>query len=345
MEINDKESSLPIGSNQHYVPRFLLKNFSENKVVYRYDKKTGRIEQKSIRSVCSQDDFYNLPLEKLCDNQSKIKNAVQKIIKDIPKDAHFTCDKAITEIETKTGEIVKKVLAYKNLTVLNDKEKFMLCLFTSLQMLRTSHHRNDIKTMMEAMAKKVKEFYDEGIGGSGSYEDWQEENIGRNFDISAKFMNIRKLGEEATNCAKILFLSKNMFLIDVLDEDLYISDCPVVFNNQNDFRPWGNIGLLVRGIEIYLPLSSHIILAYHCKSLLPPFKLLARCTEDFYKRCEAVENGGCIYERDEEHFFNYLQVCYSDRYLVAKHNNFDYAENLIRQDSRFRECTAKLVVR
>lgn len=339
------EIKVVAGPNQHYVPRFLLKNFSEKKQVYRFDKRTGRVEHKSIRSVCSQDHFYNLTLTEVFENQPKIKQAVQKTIKDIPKDAYFTCDKAITEVETKTGEIVKKVLAYKNLTVLNDKEKFMLCLFTSLQMLRTSHHRNDIKTMMEAMAKKVKEFYDAGIGGSGSYEDWQEKNIGRSFDISAKFMNITKLGEEATNCAKILFLSKNMFLIDVLDENLYISDCPVVFNNQNDFRPWGNIGLLVRGIEIYLPLSSHIILAYHCKSLLPPFKLLVGCTEDFYKRCEAVENGGCIYERDEQHLFNYLQVCYSDRYLVAKHNNFDYAESLIKQDPRFRECISKLEVK
>ncbi len=333
-----------MSSNQHYVPRFLLKNFSKNKIVYRYDKKTGRVEQKNIKSVCSQDDFYNLSLEKICENQPKTKEELQASIGEIPKDVILSCDKAITEVETRTGEIVKKVLSHKSLAVLTDKEKFMLCLFTSLQMLRTSHQRNDIKTITKTMANKIKEFYDAGAMKSGSYEKWQEDNIGKDFDIFAKLMNITKLGEFAIEDAKILFLTKNMFLIDVLEDDLYISDCPVVLDNKNDYKPYGNIGLLVPGIEIYLPLSPRVILAYHCKTLLPPYNILTNQSKLFYDRYKAMENGGCIYQKDEGHFFNYLQLSFSDRYLVAKHDCFAYAKNIIKEHPEFKNCIAKLKV-
>lgn len=188
----------------------------------------------------------------------------------MPKDTYLSCDKAITEIETKTGEIVKKILLNKNVTVLSDKERFMLCVFISLQMLRTSHFRNDLKIIMEAIAIKVKQFYDAGLQSNVPYKDWLEYNIGKNFDIAAKFMSLKNLGEETITFANILFSTKNIFLIDTIDDNLYISDALVVLHNKKTYGPYGNIGILVPGIEIYMPLSSHMILACHCKTLIPP---------------------------------------------------------------------------
>lgn len=331
-----------MGSNQHYVPRFLLKNFSEHKLVYRYDKKTGRVEQKNIRSVCSQDDFYNLSLENLCENFPQIKNELQKIFKDMPKDVYLSWDKAITEIETKTGEIVKKILLNKNVTVLSDKERFMLCVFISLQMLRTSHFRNDLKTIMESTANKVKQFYDAGLQSTVSYKDWVEDNIGKNFDISAKFMSLKNLEEETITFANILFYTKNIFLIDTIDDNLYISDTPVVLHNKKTYGHYGNIGILVPGIEIYMPLSSHIILSYHCKTLIPPYNTMSSSPDYLYEIYKTMETGGCLYQKGITDFFNYLQLCFSNKYLIAKHDCFDYAKNIIKENPQFTECTAKL---
>nr|QWP89203.1 hypothetical protein IHCLGBEB_00006 [Escherichia coli] len=46
-----------------------------------------------------------------------------------------------------------------------------------------------------------------------------------------------------------------------------IGDNPVVLKNSNDFGPYGNLGLAVRGIQIYLPLSSTLMLAMYCPSI------------------------------------------------------------------------------
>ncbi len=335
-----------MSSNQHYVPQFLLKNFSENKMVYRFDKKTGRIEQRNIKSVCSQDDFYNLSLGQLCRNQPKIKeilkNAPKCITEDTFNDIFLSCDSVITKIETITGEIVKKVLQHKCISVLNDEERVILCLFTAVQMLRTTHHRNNIKTIIKSAADKVKEFYENYANIKGTYNDWLEDNIGKNFDLCAKLMSITQLGELAWTQAKILFFTKNMFLIDTLDDNLYISDAPVVLDNKKDYGAYGNIGTLVPGIEIYLPVSSRIILAYHCKSLLPPYNVLANCSSYEYEEFEAMSTGGCIYRNDEVDFFNHLQLCYSDKYLIAKHDCFDYVKDMIRKYPQYINCTAKL---
>jgi hypothetical protein len=40
----------------------------------------------------------------------------------------------------------------------------------------------------------------------------------------------------------------------------------VVLQNNNDFAPYGNLGLAVRGIE-HLPLSSTLMLALYCPSI------------------------------------------------------------------------------
>jgi len=40
----------------------------------------------------------------------------------------------------------------------------------------------------------------------------------------------------------------------------YLGDNPVLaLNNTRDFGPYGNIGLAVPGIEIYLPLTSDLL--------------------------------------------------------------------------------------
>jgi hypothetical protein len=49
-------------------------------------------------------------------------------------------------------------------------------------------------------------------------------------------------------------------------DDVYISDNPVVMHNPRTFGPYGNIGIAVPGIEIYFPLSPEVVLAYFCPS-------------------------------------------------------------------------------
>lgn len=62
---------------------------------------------------------------------------------------------------------------------------------------------------------------------------------------------------------------KDMLLARPAENDsFYIGDNPVVLSNRLDFGPYGNIGLGVKGIEIYLPLSSNLLLCAFCPSIL-----------------------------------------------------------------------------
>ena len=63
-------------------------------------------------------------------------------------------------------------------------------------------------------------------------------------------------------------LSKAWYLLETRPEHpFYVSDNPVVLENRNDFGVYGNIGLAVPGIQIYLPLSSTLMLAMYCPSI------------------------------------------------------------------------------
>jgi Protein of unknown function (DUF4238) len=46
-----------------------------------------------------------------------------------------------------------------------------------------------------------------------------------------------------------------------------LSDHPVVLNNHVDHGPYGNIGLAVEGIEIYMPLASDLMLCAFCPTI------------------------------------------------------------------------------
>lgn len=63
-------------------------------------------------------------------------------------------------------------------------------------------------------------------------------------------------------------LSKEWYLLETKPEHpFFVSDNPVVMENSNDLGPYGNIGLVVLGIQIYLPLSSMLMLAMYCPSI------------------------------------------------------------------------------
>jgi Short chain fatty acids transporter len=63
-------------------------------------------------------------------------------------------------------------------------------------------------------------------------------------------------------------LNKDWYPLETKPEHpLYVSDNPVVPENRTEFGPYGNIGLTVFGIQMYLPLSSTLMLAMYCPSI------------------------------------------------------------------------------
>lgn len=338
---------------QHYVPQFLLKNFSNNKKVMVFDKKTERIEQKSIRSVCSRDYFYDITLDDLLENEPILKDALSKhlyknSIEDtemLIKKCFFSCDESITQIEAKSGEIIKKILNHETLCVLSEEERSTLCSFVAVQILRTEADQ----IYMREITDKIKEISHEIVIRQGKTEEefseWANKEFGKDITLKMKFLALVNLQQNSFEQACVLSQKKIFLIKNLTNRPFYISDNPVVRWNNNHFGIIGNLGLLCRGIEIYLSLSDKITLAFHCPSLVPPINVFASMDTPEYRKYEAMEYGDCLAGMPENvRFLNHLQVGFSNRYIISSEPCFELAQEMIKNDPKYKGYYYKPII-
>lgn len=154
---------------------------------------------------------------------------------------------------------------------------------------------------------------------------------------------------DATKDFAPLYEDKDWLLIATTNAmPFMVSDNPIAFQNSyGRIGPYGNIGLAVRGIEIYCPLSptrgiamwcrsligeirnvtAAVLRPEHCKPLAPLAKALI----------EAVDGGKALpYVPDNVMNFNSLQIAHAERYVFSKDGNFDLAREMISKDQSLR---------
>lgn len=106
----------------------------------------------------------------------------------------------------------------------------------------------------------------------------------------------------------------------------WTSDHPVNSFNPVGAKPYGNPGLLCKGIEIHFPLSPKIVLSF-CDPTT--YELLP-------SRYEIKDIQSVIFE-------NWLQVAHSTRYLFSNINDFTLAERILRDNPSLREIDRKRI--
>lgn len=215
---------------QHYVPKMLLKNFSfgKKRKVWVYDKQLGVEYETNIKNVAAERGFYNL---------------------DGP-DGLFSMEPTFQRLESHCSRIVKALIASESLASIDETDRAAMAVFAAVQTLRTVHIRQSLLEM-EARLQ-------EWLGSAGASLDQIE--------------NYTPLGEEGARLVSLQLISDaREFVPHFLDKDwvllrgsranpFYISDNPVALQNMRDSGPRGNLGLGVPGIEIYLPLSSTLLI-------------------------------------------------------------------------------------
>ena len=219
-----------IAKIQHYVPQFLLKQFANGKKpqVWVFDKTTGKIFKTHVKNVASENGFYNFRF----------------------KGNELTIEPSLSDIETHASKIIKDVVRKKSISDLSDDDRLFLSHFFSLQFVRTKQHRQSFRDLSETLGDTLKK-RGEDISQIKDYVEVDDKTL--------KLHGIRsvlKSGEYAP-----YFLNKSWVLFKTTkSHPLYISDNPVTLQNMIDHGPYGNIGLAVRGIEIYFPLSKTLAL-------------------------------------------------------------------------------------
>ena len=229
--------------NQHYVPRFILRNFlfdREKEQVAVYDKHDDRIFQTSIKNIMAEREFHDFSFEEFI----------------------VSFESVISRIEDAVLPVYNKVVAERRLTN-TPEEKALLAFLIAFQFVRTKSHRDLAKGLEEDLAKHL-----ESMGQSiENIEGWKPST-----ENDEKQGHLRDIRKNVGEFAKMIALKDFLLSKPSEGRSFYLGDTPVCLSNQRDFGPYGNIGLMVPGIEIYLPLASDLMLCAWCPTVLAGFR-------------------------------------------------------------------------
>ena len=217
--------------NQHYVPQFLLKNFSSrgNKFIWAFDKNEkyrlrNQIKERPIKKVASENFFYD-----------QFENN---------KTGSYEYD--LQRAEDLTAPIIDKIKKTKNILDLSEEERKTLSFFITLQSLRTKGQLLRTETSMKTLSKQLNDKANIEIPS---------------FDFKSTWFWML---EESISFYDILM--KKVWMLCESDNSFLISDNPVTLINTTDkSENRGTLGLDSYGIEIYLPLSPSLTLCLFCE--------------------------------------------------------------------------------
>ena len=231
------------GEQQHYVPRFLLQNFTHGKKprVFVYDKSNDKCFHTSIKNIAAENGFYDLQVE----------------------DVVLTMEQGLAHLEANASGIIKKLIKDRNIKSLSEDEVAITALFLAVQFVRTKEHRLKFEHLGKQLVQKLRDM--------GASEENIKELTGSSGSVPEdKLFGLRSLIEAKEFVPH--FLNKAWVLLETtLRNPFFISDNPIGLHNDMDHGPYGNLGLAVKGIQIYLPISSTLCLNLLCPTIAEKF--------------------------------------------------------------------------
>jgi Protein of unknown function (DUF4238) len=132
------------------------------------------------------------------------------------------------------------------------------------------------------------------------------------------------------------FANKVCLLLETrMSDPFFVSDNPIALHNQNDFGPYGNLGLAVPGIEIYFPITPTLTLTFFEPSILERLDTLSRHGEELIR---AAQTGGRAHCANENvMFLNSLQVINASRFVMSVTKNFALATRMLEEKPHLRQ--------
>lgn len=320
---------------QHYVPRFILRRFrtAAQDAVHVYDKHAGRGFVASTGKVGAEKGLYDFEFD----------------------GEGLTLESGLAEIEGRAAQQLDQILKDGHLHPANALERSELAQFFAVQLVRTPAHREmwrEFEARMEAHLRR-----------EGMREDFFAIDPRLGSRENADHALIVETVMNAPEHFAPALIAKDWLLMRTDSACSYtIGDHPLVMHNVRDHGLRGNLGLNVRGIEIYFPLSPRLMLGMMCESHRRDFESGLRHMSRENRRDPRLQKGLSI-ARDFIHavrsgqpasmdpqnveFLNSLQVARAERFLFSCEGNFSLAERMIaanphlRRGRRIEEATGK----
>lgn len=211
--------------NQHYVPQFYLRNFSNNaKSINFINLSSGKIIiGDSIKNQCSEDYFYG---------------------KTIP------IEKAFGEIETYSGALLKKIINENYIPSSKKQDHSILQLFVVTLHSRTKYKVEEQNEIANKMGKSFLELHPD-----------VDKKLLDKVDIKLDFPLHYPILTSLTRYHLAQDLSIHLFTNNTRN-NFITSDHPVIYYNKwvENIKDYGAVGLTSKGLLIFLPLSPQKLL-------------------------------------------------------------------------------------
>jgi hypothetical protein len=328
--------------NQHYVPKMLLRSFSFSKgkgeYLHAYDKHLERTFTPELKNIAAERGFYDLKSEDL---------------------EGVSLEPVFTSLEGFTAKAFAKLVAARNLAVLDSQDKTWIGIFAATQHLRTKNFRRMTSEIDARVRQKISDLGGD-IDNVENYVPFKGEEDVKTFANYFMVSNLREFSN--------LMMIKHWSLYETtLENPFVIGDHPVVLHNNIDMGPYGNLGLALKGIQIYLPLSPTLTLGLLCPSIIKEMAEKVEWAKTTYDQQNALRTlapakantelinrlkesladlepvmfaftngtpGMCSKENMD--FFNSLQIQWAERFVMSTNNNFELVERMIKDNPKFK---------
>lgn len=323
---------MTIAKVQHYVPQFLLRNFSNGKKaqVWVYEKSSNRIFPSNVKNVASESRFYDF----VSDGQP------------------LTIEPWLSELEGQAKSVISTILEADSLSTLADEQRRVLASFLAVQLTRTKTFREQWNGFPKMLMEHFEKNGDQVAPGSQAEEllqaitenDSKEQTTGIVFRAPSGYADH--------------FLDKEWVLAATTRRHPFIlSDNPLTRQNLIDWPEPGALGLATPGIEIYLPLSPTRALAMWCPTLTDLVRRDALSLPLGQRAGGAPDPAGVSaisesllsgkplqYLPANVENFNSLQVAWSERYIFSNLNDFRLAHTMLAEHPNLRQGPRSTVV-
>lgn len=230
--------------HQHYVPKLLLRGFLS------LDPKEAAKERVRVLDLIENKDFA-----------TSVDNIMgERRFNDFWFDEDYlgTVEPAACRIESHVAPMVERIRKEKRL-LRTPEELSDLCLLMAFQFIRTKKMRQLPERLNQQIIAHVVRMGLDPRKVQG-LEEWDEEKLKR----AHVRHQVRNLDEYAKH-----FADKEFFLMVAPEgSTFYLGDHPVVLHSDEDRHFMRGLGIGVPYIQIYLPLSSEVMLCAYCPAVL-----------------------------------------------------------------------------
>jgi hypothetical protein len=224
-----------IAKRQHWVPRFLLRNFTEkpkdkNPQIEVYDLNANKTFKTPIMNVAQEKHFYN----------TQQRGAAHETLET------WLC----THVEDPAAPVLESLLQLRSVLGLSDTERLALARLVVTLAVRVRRTRTEIAEFPKALL----DFFD-------SHGETLIPELRREIEADADSTAIHNgVIEDIAKIAPDVARMSWRLVSPPAGREFCSSDNPVLRFNELDADPYGNLGLLCRGIQLHLALAPDLLL-------------------------------------------------------------------------------------